>query len=843
MPDICSLQDITNDDAPRVGGKALSLGVMARAGLPVPPGFCVLTDAYVRHRASPQTSKAPDEALRTQLQHAREQLGNGPLAVRSSSVAEDGSQASFAGQQETILGVVGEAALLESLVRCWTSLHSQRATAYRDRQGKEDQAIAVIVQRLVPAEVSGVLFTRDPLDPGSEDLLIEASRGLGDRVVSGKVDPDRFRIHRQTREVRERHQGSREGNASPPEHDGFCLDDHQLRELADLGQRVEELFGSPRDIEWAWAEGQFWLLQARPITTLASSPGEREQIRQEEIASLRRRADPGGTVWSRFNLAEILPEPTPMTWAIVRRLLAGKGGYGLMCRDLGFRPHPSLAEEGAYELIAHRPYCNLSREPLFYSGWIPLEHPFAQLKADPSRAFYPQPVQRFSQLGPWFWLLFPFKLPLVVYDSLRLVVRLDTLRRTFATHLRQEILPSFRQRLARAEEEDLRSLNTQVLLDRLQQWMQITLVDFARESLKPTALANIARAHLERWFRHRRDPREATRVIRALTMGVRPDPEADLSGALAELLAGQRTRDSFLQQFGHRGPREMELSSSRWSEDPSQLEQLGTSTGGQQGESPNPETAWEGVAGEAGLSRVERQLLDPQVQALQTFTALRETGKHYLMAGYARLRQILRLLDERFQLHEGIWFLTPEELPRLTRNEDLGGLIAERKRRRESALSLPVPPVLFSDDLEVLGQAESCSALAPRASSAAGQGTEFQGISLSLGVAEAPALVLDEPAPGNGPFILVCPSTDPSWVPLLARGACALVMETGGVLSHGAIVAREFGIPAVAGPFRSSSSNRLLPRLREHVSSGQRLRVDGTRGTVTILMKVDEQVR
>jgi pyruvate,water dikinase len=219
---------------------------------------------------------------------------------------------------------------------------------------------------------------------------------------------------------------------------------------------------------------------------------------------------------------------------------------------------------------------------------------------------------------------------------------------------------------------------------------------------------------------------------------------------------------------------------------------------------------------EAKLSGPERAILEPEFRALHAYLGLRETAKHHLMRGYALIRRALVELDRRYRLHGGIFFLTPEELPRLLAGEDLVGLIAGRRRRRAVALSLEAPTVLFSDDPEALGRPVPITG-----------GDALQGVPLSAGVAEGPALVLEEPVGGEAPgeeYILVCPSTDPAWVPLFVN-ARGLVMETGGVLSHGAIVAREFGLPAVAG----------LPGVQRRLRTGQRLRVDGASGTVTVL--------
>ncbi|HTU92756.1 MAG TPA: PEP-utilizing enzyme, partial [Gemmataceae bacterium] len=227
-------------------------------------------------------------------------------------------------------------------------------------------------------------------------------------------------------------------------------------------------------------------------------------------------------------------------------------------------------------------------------------------------------------------------------------------------------------------------------------------------------------------------------------------------------------------------------------------------------------SALDAIAAEIKLSSLERTALEPQVRLLQTYLSLRETAKHYFMRGYALIRRALVELDKRHRLQGGIFYLTPEELPALVADLDMTKRIAERRRRRTIALTLDVPPVIFSDDLEAIGRPQKIEAA-----------EQMQGVPLSAGSAEAPALVLDEPRTDDlpsDPYILVCPSTDPAWVPLFVQ-ARGLVMEMGGVLSHGAIVAREYGLPAVAG----------VPNVHRRLRTGQRLRVDAGKGTVTVL--------
>ncbi len=822
LSDIRAFDQIEPGSANVVGGKGLSLALMARAGLPVPPGFCVTTAAYCRLSAhGPQA----DPAFIGRLGACLRDLGDGPVAVRSSATAEDGAVISFAGQQETILGVTGEAAVLDAIARCWASLDSDRARAYRRRQGVAGAglAMAVVVQRLIPAEVSGVLFTRDPLDPQGRRMLVEASWGLGECVVSGRVTPDRYHLDGESGAVLERviavkptmHTVAGPQPVPPERQHVPCLDAAQLAQLAELGRRVEALCGDARDIEWAWADGRCWLLQARPITTAGAA--EREQVRREEIAALAARADPAGTVWSRYNLAEVLPEPTPMTWAVVRRLLSGRGGYGLMYRDLGFRPDPALDEEGVFDLVCGRPYCNLSREPRMQFGDLPFEHPFTVLKANPRKALYPQPILNPARAGWRFWLL----LPIITIRLIRSAALLKRLSRTFPRHFREDILPAYRAAVRTEAAQDLTRLDDAALRQRLERIIRLTLVDFARDSLKPTVLAAASLANLERVLSRVLGPDRGRAVLGELSAGARPDPEADLPAAVRAVQAGHLDRRQFLERFGHRGHQELELAQPRWGEDPAALDRLFATAAAPDGSAEVNRTetgaTWEGVAAGLNVPASRQADLQTELELLHAHLGLRETAKHYLMEGYAQIRRILVELDRRYRLDGGIFFLLPEELLRLTAGEDLGALIQQRRRRRQAALSLEVPPVLFSDDLDAIG----------RPIPVEGAGDTWQGTPLSPGVAEGPALVLQEPTgavPPAEPYILVCPSTDPAWVPLFTH-ARGLVMETGGVLSHGAIVAREFGLPAVAG----------LPGVSRRLHSGQRLRVDGGTGRVTVL--------
>ncbi|HEY3345309.1 MAG TPA: PEP/pyruvate-binding domain-containing protein, partial [Anaerolineaceae bacterium] len=298
------------------GGKGLNLARLCRAGLPVPPGFIIPTPAYQAYLQAnsleaviqpaittsdaqdPDALEAASAAIRAafargtvppslaeEILQGYTSLGAGAVAVRSSATAEDLPEMSFAGQQDTYLNIQGSAALLQAVIACWGSLWTARAISYRarNRLAPADLSLAVIVQQMVPAQSSGVLFTANPLSGLRSETVIDATLGLGEALVSGQVEPDQYTVQSQSNKITHKHIGAKATQTRIDSHGGVrseqvdshdvqALADDRILELARLGQHVAALFGEPQDIEWAWADGKLYLLQARPITSLFPTP-------------------------------------------------------------------------------------------------------------------------------------------------------------------------------------------------------------------------------------------------------------------------------------------------------------------------------------------------------------------------------------------------------------------------------------------------------------------------------------------------------------------------------------------------------------------------------------------
>ena len=843
--------EIDATDLSRVGGKGLNLGKLTRAGFLVPQGFCVTTDAYLfsvqglsKQNANNIKELVLAPELVAEVRAAYEKLQTARVAVRSSATAEDLAEASFAGQQDTFLNVTPDE-LLEALKACWASLWSERAIAYRETQGitNEGLAMAVVIQEMCEADVSGVLFT---VSPFSADVsIIESNWGLGESVVSGAITPDSFQVSRETGEVLEKTVATKREMVTaagvrevPVAHQDIpSLTEAQLKELTQLGLRVERYYGQPMDIEWALADGQFVLLQARYITTPsnATAPSERthqppevdeesvEELRQGEIHLLKIYADAHGTVWCHHNLAEVLPAPLPMTWSVIKKFMSGTGGLGKAYRSLGFYPSKRVDSEGILDLVCGRIYVNLNREAELHFDGFPFAHDFNALKQDPQKAMYAEAATDITRSTASFW----FKLPVHVIRMSRAEMRLRQCRSDFDQVLTARVFPTFQSEVEAERDISYADLSDAELLGKFQTWCTKTLDDFAPKALTATLLAGFSLQRLEATLQKCVDETAAKSIASRLISGLSGNLTVETNEKLQQVATGDLALTDFLKDYGHRAVDEFELAQRRWREDTTYLEQIveslrhknaGTSFPQDNGAKQQMEQRELAEAELAELVKNKdglRKQIESELDFTRRYMPFRETAKFYLMLGYEQIRRALLELDYRYALNGGIFYLAPDELQQLISGKAFGAVIATRKKERELLLQIEVPDVIFSDSLEQIG--------APIATAAA---ETYSGVGVSAGVATGKARVLLTPAdvrPSDQDYILVCPSTDPAWTPLFLHAA-GLVMERGGILSHGAVVAREYGVPAVAN----------IPNATRFIADGQMLQIDGNAGTVSI---------
>ena len=845
MQFIKHFSEIDETDLSRVGGKGLNLGKLTRAGFRVPQGFCVTTDAYlfsVRDLSEQNTDRIKDLVLAPELvaeiRAAHEKLQTATVAVRSSATAEDLAEASFAGQQDTFLNVQPEE-LLDSLKMCWASLWSERAIAYRETQGIADEglAMAVVIQEMCEADVSGVLFT---VSPFSRDVsIVESNWGLGESVVSGAITPDRFQVSRETGEVLEKTVATKRemvtvmgvSEVSPAQRDVPSLTEAQLNELTVLGLQVESRYAQPMDIEWALTDGAFVLLQARHITTPSGAAplsehgdsipevdeGALEKCRHAEIQRLKACADPHGTVWCHHNLAEVLPAPLPMTWSVVRKFMSGAGGLGEAYRSLGFYPSKRVDREGILDLICGRIYVNLNREAELHFEGFPFAHDFNALKQNPQQAMYAQAAPDITRSTVSFWL----KLPLHIVRMSKAEMRLRRCRSDFDEMLTTEVFAAFQSAVEAEWEVSYSDLSDAELVEKFQAWCTKTLDDFAPKALTATLLAGFSLQRLAAALQKCTDETAAKSIANRLIRGLSGNLTLETNEKLQKVATGDLELMDFLKDYGHRAVDEFELAQPRWREDTTYLEQILASL---TAEVEQYDLTADRYVAETELAELlkNKSGLQKQIESELNFTRrympFRETAKFYLMLGYEQMRRALLELDSRYELDGGIFYLVRDELQQLIGGKAFGAVIARRKMQRELMLQIEAPDVIFSDTLEQIG--------APMVTQTA---EAYSGVGVSAGIASGRARVLLKPSDArlsDRDYILVCPSTDPAWTPLFLHAA-GLVMERGGILSHGAVVAREYGVPAVAN----------IPNATRHIVDGQLLHVNGNTGTVSILTK------
>ena len=717
------------------GNKAARLGHMLEAGLPVPDGFAITSQLLGRESSSQSDSSLellPRESAL--IDRLWKQLDMGKVAVRSSGLNEDGACQSYAGVFESRLNVTRDD-FLDSLDEVRQSLVSLRASAY---SGNEDEAGGVLVQKMVDAEYAGVLFTEHPASAGC--IMIEMTAGLGESLVSGTVTPEGYRF----------------GSISHQ-----CLDDKQppidLAPLIELGKQVEALFGQPQDIEWAYHQGRFLLLQARDITVSIKDGGsprnlqEKERSRLLDIAQGESVEEP---VFVQDALSELLPRPTPLSLSFMGRLWEVDGSTELACHELAV----------PYKISTYS-------KPYVVSAF---------------GALYVNQAEGSRRIGKGPGAVAAFKLA-------RNAEQLD---RDF-TH---RFLPVFMQRMRRHEVMDLSRLKLEELVELYERWSD----DFVRNTYVEAELINVAanfywqtaRKELEQ---HGEDPAlhlggsEATVVSQAM-------------GLLPEIRAGKRDRAEFLELFGHRAPNDYELAQPRYAEDSEQLDALIQRSSSAGHESDEKTTA----------PLPDKPVLALSIKRARRFQVLKEEAKHHCLRQLANIRRVLLEIGQQSGLGQDLFQLTYSEVLELAHSagiEQAEETVTLRIKQNEAWASIQLPASLTLTDLERL-DVDNAAALSVR------QGQELRGTKVSgQGEVIGTVQVIDDPEDignfkkGN---ILVARFTDPTWTPLFDQ-ASGLITEVGGWLSHAAIVAREYGLTAIVGVngALSSLANGQLVRLSE----------------------------
>jgi len=809
-----------SQDVLLVGGKALNLARLITAGFPVPGGFVITTAAYQNSRAANSSDTIPPD-LASAIADAYRDLGGPPVAVRSSATAEDMAGASMAGQYETILDVRSTEALLDAVRRCWSSLESPRVRSYlHEHQIDPAQvSMAVVVQELIPADVAGVLFTDNP-QPGSlNEMLIEASWGLGEAVVSGIVQPDTLILDQGSGEVKKAVIADKAVQFLPSTADSSpvpeskrrlaCMNSRDVHELWKLGWSVRRHFGSPQDIEWAIAGGRVFLLQSRAITTIPHADLV-PLLLDAEKGTLNGALAEGRGPWVRHNLSETLPQPTPLTWSVMRRFMSGGGGFGAMYRMAGFQPSPVVENEGFLDLIAGRIYMDLSRGAEMFFAGFPFAFDVGLLKTHPDAAQNPPTIPRGTFL-----------------EKIRSGRRIAAVNRTlgklsdeFVPHLTKAVIPEFAAWVQAERAKDLTTLSTAGWLDLWKAREHRIMDDFAPHSLLPSLLCGRALGQLREFVVLHFHDEDPDALVNLLSGAAEADLTVNATTALHAIAHGEGSREQWLEEHGHRAPEEFDLATARWHERPAALEALIRPLHG--GPSPGDLHHKREQAAQKRIEELSMLLGAGDLAAFKECLGSvhrhlpwRENGKYHLMLGYQLLRDLALEAGRRLALESAndVFLLS---LPELTNALETGyaplETISARASERAALASIYLPTVVDAAALPRLGMAPT-----------PGSGSRPNAFSISPGTATGPVRIVFKPedfvptAPG---YVLVCPSTDPSWTPLFVQ-ASAVIMERGGTLSHGAVVAREIGIPAVV----VEDATRLY-------TDGEILTVDGSLGEV-----------
>jgi len=866
---VLGFQEMEQTQLLLVGGKGLNLGELSKIqGIQVPEGFSVTTVGFQRATEQNETYHSLLDRLTKLKPEDRDQIGeisrkirqvllevaipsdvakavtqylscfgeDHAYAVRSSATAEDLPHASFAGQQDTYLNIIGKEAILEHISKCWASLFTDRAVIYRMKNGFDHSQVqlSVIVQRMIFPQASGILFTADPVTSNRKVLSIDAGFGLGEALVSGLVSADCYKVHKgeiidkriatKKMAIYGRKEGGTETQSiHPDQQDTQTLNDHQILQLALIGRQIEAHFGSPQDIEWCLVDGTFYIVQSRPITTLYPIPEANDQ---------------GNHVYVSVGHQQMMTDamkPLGLSFYLLTTPAPMRSAGGRLFVDVTPRLDSYASRKMIIDALG-------KSDPLIKDALTTIVERGDFIQSSPEDEKVHSPSNSNSNKTS--------SDPTEMEGDLSIVSDLIKGSQTSIEQLRQTIQTKSGLELFDFISEDIQELkkilfnpqSSRVIMaamdasfwinDHIYKWLgEKNVADTLSQSVPNNITSEMGLALM--------DVADVIRPYPEVIDYLQHVKDDTFLDELVTLDGGQETRDAivdFLIKYGMRCSGEIDITKARWSEKPTALVSMILSN--IKNFEPN-ESKRKFERGRQEALKKEQELVDRlkelpdgeqkvketkrMIDLIRNFSGYREYPKYGMVNRYFVYKQALWKEAEKLvqanilQEKEDIYYLTFEELREVVRTHKLDdGMISKRKDEYRLYEKLTPPRVITSDGEIVTGEYK-------RENLPAGA---IVGLPVSSGMIEGRARVIlnMEEAEVEEGDILVTAFTDPSWTPLFVS-IKGLVTEVGGLMTHGAVIAREYGLPAVVGVENASKMIR----------DGQRIRVNGTEGFIEIL--------
>jgi phosphoenolpyruvate synthase/pyruvate phosphate dikinase len=879
---ILGFHEIDKTNHAIVGGKGANLGELSRIeGIRVPDGFCISTEVYkeitknssafhslldqlgilqadnrkgisetsARIRKVIEEIVIPNGIANEIVKRVDERNA---YAVRSSATAEDLPTASFAGQQDTYLNIIGKEAILKHISRCWASLFTDRAIIYRMQNGFDHRKVylSVVVQKMVFPQAAGILFTADPVTANRKVLSIDASFGLGEAMVSGLVNADLYKV-RDGKIIEKRISakklaiyalkdgGTKEQELSPERQNSQALTDEQILQLAHIGRKIEERFTRPQDIEWCKVDDTFYVVQARPITTLYPIPGPTTWSGPENDQNPN---SYGYHVYVSVGHQQMMTDamkPLGLSFWLLTTPASMRTAGGRLFVDVA----PMLASAAGRETILNvlgksDPLIKDALTILIERGDVIKSLPEDKKEQDPGKGNKGVSHRDYQTLKEYD--------PAIVADLIRSnQTSIEALKQNIQTKSGSELFDFILEDLQQLKKTTADSQSFGVVMTGMNasSWINEKMNEWLGEKNAADTLSQSVPNNITS---------EMGLDLLDVADVIRPYPEVieylqqvkdnNFLDKLEKFDGGKETRDAiaaYLNKYGMRCAGEIDITKTRWSENPAILVPMIVS------HIKNFEPGAGKRKFEQGLqeaSKKEQQLLSRlaslpdgeqkgketkrMIDLVRSFAGYREYPKYTMVSRYFVYKQAVLQEAERLvqagviQEKEDIYYLTFEELHEAVETNRLNYQIISKRKEEYKLYEKLTPPRIITSDGEIITGRYKRENLPTGA---------IVGLAVSSGTVEGRARVIlnMEDADLEDGDILVTSFTDPSWTPLFVS-IKGLVTEVGGLMTHGAVIAREYGLPAVVGVENATGL----------IKDGQRIRVNGTDGYVEIIDKV-----